>query len=59
MTGWTNLSSIEAISKDGRTFTGIGYYQGKDAAWVVTVPEPCTIALLGLGGLALIRRKRR
>ncbi|MBN1796802.1 MAG: PEP-CTERM sorting domain-containing protein [Sedimentisphaerales bacterium] len=24
-----------------------------------TVPEPCTIALLGLGGLALIRRKRR
>ncbi len=45
----------------------VGIFQANyDAAWIgsmdfdnfVLIPEPATIALLGLGGLALIRRKR-
>ncbi len=34
------------------------YYDGARGVTVLEVPEPATIALLGLGGLALIRRKR-
>lgn len=30
---------------------------GEDSAWI-TVPEPATIALLGLGALALLRKRR-
>lgn len=41
------------------TFPGIGQYS-KDLAFVLyTVPEPTTMALLALGGLTLIRRRRR
>lgn len=42
------------------TFTGAAYDIGLGSVLGVTlVPEPATIALLGLGALSLIRRKRR
>lgn len=36
-----------------------GYSIYTDAGYTVLVPEPATVVLLGLGGLSLIRRRRR
>lgn len=58
LTGW-KLSKANAISADGTTIVGQGIdphgnYQG----WVVTIPEPATMLLFGLGGLVLRRKYR-
>jgi probable HAF family extracellular repeat protein len=56
LSGWS-LTAANAISYDGMTIVGYGTNpNGNLEAWVATIPEPCTILLLGLGGL-LIRRK--
>lgn len=58
LTGWT-LDTAYGISADGLTFVGYGYNPSGDTeAWVATVPEPATIILLALGGLALLRNRR-
>jgi probable HAF family extracellular repeat protein len=58
LTGWT-LMNAEAISDDGLTIVGIGKNpSGQSEAFVATVPEPTSLGLLALGGLALIRRRR-
>jgi len=36
-----------------------GFESGEQAIYVVTIPEPTTVSLLALGGLAFLRRKRR
>jgi len=52
------LSQAYNISSDGRTIDGYGYdYQGEYFDFMVTIPEPATVFLLGLGGLALRRRQ--
>jgi len=67
MSGWV-LMDVTGISSDGRAICGNmlattdAYFTGGSAgqyhAWKVTVPEPSTFAVLGLGLLGLIRRRR-
>jgi len=59
--GDQNFSSVQA---DGSgTITGTWFYDGNLTAvagvQLIAVPEPTTTALLGLGGLALILRRRK
>ncbi|MCF7955097.1 MAG: PEP-CTERM sorting domain-containing protein [Phycisphaerae bacterium] len=57
LSGWI-LSTAFGISADGTTIVGTGANpDGNAESWVAIVPEPCSLVLLGLGGLALRRRK--
>ena len=58
LTGWDAATMrIEGISDDGSIIAGVGDQPGGSLhGWVV--PEPASLVLLGLGGLALLRRRR-
>jgi hypothetical protein len=58
--GWT-LNRATDISPDGTHIAGIGMSpMGEMGGWVVTmVPEPATMCFLAMGGLAVIRRRRK
>jgi hypothetical protein len=48
------------ISDDGLTIAGNGDNSyGNYEGWIVTIPEPATLLLLGLGSLALLRKRRK
>ncbi|MFC1737983.1 PEP-CTERM sorting domain-containing protein [Planctomycetota bacterium] len=57
LTDWT-LRRASGITPDGLTIVGMGINpDGYEEAWIVTIPEPATVFLLGLG-VVMLRRKR-
>ena len=60
---WDIKPDIDQTTLDTLTFMGVKVFVDEIRLGTtfddVTVPEPMTIALLGLGGLGLIRRKRK
>jgi probable HAF family extracellular repeat protein len=56
------LTSADAITPDGRTIVGHALSPDitKSAAWIVTIPEPSSLLLAGIAGLAiqLVSRNR-
>ncbi|MDM7999700.1 MAG: PEP-CTERM sorting domain-containing protein [Dehalococcoidia bacterium] len=58
VTGWA-LYNAMSVSADGMTIVGIGRNpQGYEEGWVAHVPEPPSLLLLALGGMAVMRRRR-
>ena len=54
------LERCISITADGKTIAGRGVLtsDGSYRGFVVTIPEPATLAFLALGGLAMLRRRR-
>lgn len=57
LTGW-ELDYTRDISADGTTIVGEGVFNGEPRGWVVTIPAPGATAMLGIGGLMAVRRRR-
>lgn len=56
--GWTLTTAI-GLSEDGTTIFGRGIDpDGNFDFWVAEIPEPATLSLLALGGLALLRKRK-
>jgi probable HAF family extracellular repeat protein len=55
--GW-QLEAVRSVSADGRTISGTGRHHGIDTDWIATVPVPSAAALLGLGLVVALRRRR-
>ena len=58
LTGWT-LTAAMGVSDDGLTIVGYGTNgEVSQEAWRAVLPEPASLALLALGGFALLRKRR-
>ncbi len=49
---------VTGISSDGKWISGIGLKNGVETGWVAFIPEPSSLWVLGVGLLALYRRRR-
>lgn len=60
ISAWSSLSRVTSMSDDGTTIAGWGIWaeDGSTRGFIATVPEPTTMFLLVLGGLAMLRRRR-
>jgi len=59
LSGW-RLLNWAYVSDDGLTFAGRGLdANGNFGGWVATIPEPSTLALLGIGAISLLTYARR
>ncbi len=59
LTGWTLSESVD-ISGDGLAIIGYGSNPSGDSeAWRAVIPEPATLGLVLLGGLVMLRRRRK
>jgi hypothetical protein len=59
LAGW-QLLQARRISDDGHTIVGMGINpDGAYEPWVAHVPEPATLGLLALGGLAALLKRQR
>jgi probable HAF family extracellular repeat protein len=57
LNGWI-LNEATGISNNGQTIVGFGINpSGVTEAWIVTIPEPCTLFLLALGGMILKKKQ--
>jgi hypothetical protein len=58
LTVWT-LTEARGISDDGLTIVGYGNNpSGNTEVWMAAIPEPSALLLLGLGCVAVLRRRR-
>ena len=59
LSGWT-LRQATDVSGDGTVIVGSGWNPSGDVeGWVAVIPEPATLSLLALAGLAILRRERK
>jgi len=59
LTGWDLQEAVD-ISDDGFVIVGRGRNPaGYMEAWMAIIPEPATLSLLAVGGLAVLRRRKK
>ncbi len=59
ISGW-HLEIAIGISADGMVIAGSGINPlGHTEAWVAVIPEPATLSLLGIGGIVILKRRRK
>lgn len=56
LTGWTLTEAYDA-NGDGTVLVGAGMYNGQARGWIITLPEPSSVLMLAMGGLAILRRR--
>jgi probable HAF family extracellular repeat protein len=57
--GWSALDEVSGMSADGRTLVGYGERNGQAEGFVVVIPEPTELSLVGCAAIVLCRRRRR